>query len=118
MLATPKTLPVETTVAEAREALVNDHVQMLLFTEGAAFRGAVTGIPEEADPSSPALDYVDATAETIAPTASAEVAYEASSSSPHRRIIVLDAEGALLGLVCLNPARTRFCTGRPGDDCR
>ncbi|MFZ0343110.1 MAG: hypothetical protein WAL31_12350 [Gaiellaceae bacterium] len=117
MLATPKTLPAATTVAEAREALANQHVQMLLLIDGTAFHGAVTNIPNDADPSSPVSEHVDAAAETLAPTESAEVAYERTSLSRHRRVVVLGANGDLLGLVCLNPTLTGFCTGRPGDPC-
>jgi len=113
MLASPKTLPVDTTVAEAREALANQHVQMLLLTEGTVFRGAVTSIPAAADPASAVLQHADATAMTIAPTASAEAAYQLASVSPHRRVVVLDSNGDLLGLVCLNPTLTRFCSGGP-----
>jgi len=118
MLATPKTLSAQTTVAEARNQLANSHVQMLLLTDGAVFRGAVTGIPEDADPSALALRYSDPDAETIAPTESAEAAYARTSRIPHRRMIVLDSEGILRGLVCLNPRCTGFCTGRGDDNCR
>jgi CBS domain-containing protein len=117
MLATPKTLPVETTVAEAREALANEHVQMLLLTDGAVYRGAVTGIPDDADPASAVLRYADPAAETIAPTESAEVAYERARLSPSRRVVVLDENGRLLGLVCLNVTLTRFCSGDPSVPC-
>ena len=113
MLTTPKTLPSDITVAEAREALANEHVQMLLLTDGAVFRGAVTDIPGHADPASAALAYARPDAETIAATDSAETAYTLTSRNPHRRVIVLD-HGALLGLLCLNETRTRFCTGRRG----
>jgi CBS domain-containing protein len=117
MLAGPKTLSVDTTVAEARAALADQHVQMLLLTEGTAFRGAVTSIPDEADPASPALRFVDPAAETIAPTEPAEIAYERTGLSPYRRVVVLDSNGALVGLVCLNPTLTRFCNGDPGGPC-
>jgi hypothetical protein len=76
MLATPKTLSCNTTVAEARTALASEHVPMLLLTECAVFRGAVTSIPEHAEPPSPALPQAYPAAETIAPTESAEAAYE------------------------------------------
>jgi hypothetical protein len=114
MLATPKTLPSETTVADARVALANEHVQMLLLTDGSVFRGAVTNIPEHADPAGAALEYADPDAETIAPTESAETGYTLTSRQPRRRVIVLGQEGALLGLLCLDETRTRFCAGPAG----
>jgi len=113
MLAAPKTLPCHVTVAEAREMLADDHVQMLLLTDGPVFRGAVTSLPDGADPASPALDHADPSAETIAPTESAEAAYERTSRSPYRRVIVVGPDGTLAGLLCLNPTLTRFCSGRP-----
>jgi CBS-domain-containing membrane protein len=118
MLATPMTLPSDTTVAEARAQLANTHVQMLLLADGDLFRGAVTGIPDDADPAAPALGYVDREAGTISPTEPAEVGYERTSRSPQRRLVVLDPSGALVGLICLNPGLTGFCRGRPDDDCR
>jgi len=111
MLATPKTLPSDTPIAVAREALANEHVQMLLLTDGRVFRGAVTSIPEHADPASPALEYADPSTDTIAPTESAAIAYERTSGNPHRRVVVLDSNGELLGLLCLAPTLTRFCRG-------
>jgi CBS domain-containing protein len=118
MLARPKTLPSGTTVAEARSQLENSHVQMLLLADDDRFRGSVTSIPDEADPSASVLDYIDADPETISPSESAEEAYARTRRSPYRRVVVLDAEGVLRGLVCLNPKLTGFCTGRPDDDCR
>jgi CBS domain-containing protein len=112
MLPTPKTLPSRATVADARRALGNQHVQMLLLTDGSVFRGAVTGIPDHADPLSPALAHADPAPETIPPTESAELGFTRTSRNPHRRLIVLDGDGTLLGLLCLNTTLTHFCTRR------
>jgi len=111
MLATPKTLPADTTVAHARAALADDRVQMLLLTDGSVFRGAVTGIPEDADEAAAALAYADQAVETMSPSESAEAGYERTSQSPHRRVVVLGADDSLVGLLCLNPTRTHFCSG-------
>jgi len=117
MLPTPKTLPADTTVAEAREALANQRVQMLLLLDGTAYCGAVTTIPDEADPAASALRYVDPAAETMAPTEPADIAYRRTTLSPHGRMVVLDSNGELVGLVCLNSTRTLFCTGDPRVPC-
>jgi CBS domain-containing protein len=116
MLASPKTLPPDASVADAREALADEHVHMLLFADGGSFRGAVTAIPEAADPGARALDHADAGPETIAPTASAEIAYERALRTPSRRVVVLGDGGELLGLLCLKRSLTGFCDGarRPG----
>ncbi len=112
MLATPKTLAPDASVRDAREAFSNEHVQMLLIGDGTAFRGAVTAIPDGADPLDAAVLYVDSDAETIGPGEPAEAAFEQAKRSPHRRVVVLDPGGALLGLVCLNTTLTGFCTAR------
>jgi CBS-domain-containing membrane protein len=111
MLASPKTLPDDVTVRAARAALANDGVQMLVLVDGPRFAGAITDIPPDADPDERALRYATA-AETITPDEDATVAFERAGSSPDRRIVVLDEGGDLLGLLCLNTSRTRFCGGK------
>jgi len=109
MLADPKTLDAGVSVAEVRDQLANPKVQMVLLAEGRAFRGAVTGLPPDAAPDERALAYVDPEPETIYPHASADEAFERAAASPFRRVIVLDDDQNLLGLLCLNPSRTGFC---------
>jgi len=109
MLRNPKTLTAAASVAEVRELLANPKVQMVLLADGEAFKGAVTHVPEEASPRDRAVTYVDTDAETISPDASADEAFERAKASPTRRVIVLDEDDNLLGLLCLNASRTRFC---------
>jgi hypothetical protein len=109
MLRNPKTLATDASVANVREQLANPKVQMVILTEGRTFRGAVTAVPDEAAPTEFALSYIDANPETIPPRASAQEAFERASASPGRRVIVLDEDNTLLGLLCLNPSRTGFC---------
>src|SRR5262245_24009215 len=111
MLATPKTLPSDVTVSEARVALANDGVQMLVLVDGARFAGAIIDIPADADPNGRALQYATS-AETIDPDEDATVAFERAGRNPNRRILVLDDGGELLGLLCLDATRTRFCGGK------
>jgi CBS domain-containing protein len=111
MLVTPKTSPADISVSVARVALADRHVQMVLLTEGRVFRGAVTEIPEGADPDSPAIAYADAAAETIAATEPAEAAYERTRRNPHRRVVVLGPDRELVGLLCLDRTLTKFCRG-------
>jgi CBS domain-containing protein len=116
MLREPKTVPWDATVDEVRGLLANPSVELLLFTEGKSFRGAVAGIPDDAAPQSLARDFADLTPETISPTESAAVAFEVTARSPHRRVVVVGNDGTLLGLVCLDRTLTRFCgvaTRRP-----
>ena len=109
MLREPKTLPPEASVGEVREQLASPKVQMVLLADGGVFKGAVTHVPADASPRDRALAYADANVETISPHASADEAFERTAASPNRRVIVLDGDDNLLGLLCLNPDRTGFC---------
>lgn len=111
MLREPKTLTAEASVGEVRELLANPRVQMVLLVDGPTFRGAVTQIPAAASPRDRAVNYVDADAEIISPQASDDEAFERAAASPNRRVIVLDEDDNLLGLLCLNQSRTKFCRG-------
>jgi CBS domain-containing protein len=109
MLREPKTLAGGATVADVRVVLANPKVQMVLLADGSTFRGAITAVPETASAAEPALAYADPHPETIAAAESAKVAYERAAAAAHRRVIVLGDDGELLGLLCLNQARTHFC---------
>jgi CBS domain-containing protein len=110
MLRDPKTLTAEASVGEVRELLANAKVQMVLLADGPTFKSAVTHIPNEASPRDRAVDYVDTDADVISPDASDDEALERTAASPNRRVIVLDENGGLLGLLCLNQSRTGFCS--------
>jgi len=109
MLRDPKTLMGHASVAEVRAQLADPKVQMVLLVDHGRFLGALTSIPPEAAGDEQALAYADPSPETISPAASAGEAFERAAASPHRRVIVLDEEGGLLGLLCLNKTRTHFC---------
>ncbi|HEY3961379.1 MAG TPA: CBS domain-containing protein [Gaiellaceae bacterium] len=109
MLRDPKTLPGGATVDEVRAVLANPKVQMVLLADDRRFRGAITAIPDGAVGDEPAVAYADSSPETIAPTETAEFAFERATATPHRRVIVLGDDDQLLGLLCLNVSRTNFC---------
>jgi CBS domain-containing protein len=109
MVPDPKTLGADASVAEVRDLLANPKVRMVLLTDGSAFKGAVTHLPPSAAPGDRAIAYIDPGVETISPFASADEAFERTAASPNRRVIVLDDDQHLLGLLCLNPTRTGFC---------
>ena len=113
MLRNPKTLTSVASVAEVRELLADPKVQMVLLADGGAFKGAVTHVPADASPRDRALSYIDPAAATIFPDASADEAFERAAASPSRRVIVLDEDDNLLGLLCLNQSRNGFCR-KPG----
>jgi CBS domain-containing protein len=110
MLRNPKTLAGDASVGEVRDQLADPKVQMVLLADGQAFRGAITAIPDDAAPADLALDYALDEPETLPPDASADEAFERTAANPHRRVIVLDADDNLLGLLCLNKNRSGFCS--------
>jgi CBS domain-containing protein len=114
MLRNPKTLAGDASVAEVRDQLANPKVQMVLLADGRAFRGAVTALPDDAEPTDLARDYADAEPDTLPPDATADEAFERANANPHRRVLVLDGDDNLLGLLCLNARRTGFCQSPGG----
>ncbi|HST16606.1 MAG TPA: CBS domain-containing protein [Gaiellaceae bacterium] len=112
MLAEPKTLPADATVADVRRVLDDHHVQLLLLADGGRFRGAIAEIPADADDAAPAATCVQPDPATIGPGEPASVGFERAKENPHRRIVVVDDHENLLGLLCLKESLTGFC-GRP-----
>ena len=109
MLREPKTLPGDASVEDVRGVLANPKVQLVLLADGDSFVGAVTAIPGDAPANAPARDYAETEPDTIAPTASSDEAFARATANPNRRVIVLDDDHRLLGLLCLNQSRTKFC---------
>jgi hypothetical protein len=109
MLRRPKALPSSSTVGDVRAMLGNPSVQMVLLADDGEFRGAITELPDEASTDDEALGYADRRPESIRPTEPASTGFELTARNPHRRIVVLDEQHALLGLLCLDRTRTRFC---------
>jgi CBS domain-containing protein len=112
MLRDPKTLPWDATVAAVRAVLASPSVQLVLLTEGTTFKGAVAAIPDDAQSGAFARDYREVSPDTIAVSESAATAFDMTARNLYRRVVVIDEHDTLLGLVCLDQTRTRFC-GRP-----
>ncbi|HEV2591047.1 MAG TPA: CBS domain-containing protein [Gaiellaceae bacterium] len=109
MLAEPKTLSGSASVGEVRAMLENPSVQMVLLADDGRFRGSVTAIPAGASDQDPAVQFADPSPRSLAAGEPAQTAFDVTSAEPHRRAVVLGDDGRLLGLVCLNQARTHFC---------
>jgi CBS domain-containing protein len=109
MLRKPKTLAGDASVAEARAVLANPKVQLVLLADGERFVGAVTEIPAEAADDEQAVSYAEADPDTISPDTPGDVAFERAYANPHRRVVVLGEDESLLGLLCLDKTRTKFC---------
>ena len=112
MLAEPKTLAVDATVADARELLADERVQLLLLAEDGRFRGAIAEIAGDVDDDAPAHTCVQPAPDTISPQETAALGFERARQNAQRRVVVVDEDDRLLGLVCLDVTLTRFC-GRP-----
>ena len=108
MLRRPKTLTADASVAEARRALESTSVKLLLFVDDDRFRGAVTEIPEDADPDGPALAFAQPSPVTVTRETPASQALERLAHRPNGRLVVLDGD-RLVGLVCLAQDGMTFC---------
>lgn len=111
-LRLPKTLPPGTTVAEAREAFADDHVHMLLLTAGGRLLGTLVraDLDRADDGADLALAYAVLAGRTLAPTYDAEDARRLLVARGERRRAVVDADGRLLGLLCLKSRLTGYCS--------
>ena len=114
MLRRPKTMPAETSVEEARAALANDHVHLVLLTDGSRLVGTLarTDLPPEAPGSGPALPWSTLRDRTVPATAPADAVPAILAARGLRRLAVVDDDGTLLGLICLKRRRTGFCSDR------
>ena len=109
MLRHPKTLPSSASVREVRELLERPSVQMVLLADEGVFAGAVTELPDHALGDEPALPFADPSPTSLRPGDEAATAFSVTAALPHRRAVVLGETNALVGLVCLDETRTRFC---------
>jgi len=119
VLRLPKTLPSDVSIADARAALRDDHIHMLLLTEGGRLLGtllrsdlpASSDAPGEADDSAtPALPFAALAGRMVSSQLPAEVALKILIRRGERRLAVVDSEGALLGLLCMKRRLTGFCS--------
>jgi predicted transcriptional regulator len=112
MVARPKTLPADATVADLRRLFENTHVISALLVDGTAFAGAVhrDGVPADAPDTMAARDLARRdvpTARRDTPVKDAMAQLDATGTF---RAVVLDDDGVTLaGLVCLDQPRTGFC---------
>jgi CBS domain-containing protein len=108
----PKTLPVDTTVDQARACFTDDHVHLLLLTESGRLVGTLlrTDLGDNLDGTDLALLHSRMADRTTAPTTPAEQALTLLRASGQRRLAVIDDNGTLLGMLCLKRSLTGFCS--------
>lgn len=108
----PKTLGSDASVAQARAALQDDHVHMLLITDdegrllGTITRDDLTGL----DSGAPALQHAVLRDRTIDPATPAAEALRLMTARGERRRAVVDHDGHLLGLLCVQRRLSGFCS--------
>ena len=116
MLRHPKVLDAQATLDEARAALTDDHVQMVLLSQGSTLVGTLVCadlpplIQGSDQGSGPALPWSRLWNRTVPSATSADAARELLIERGLRRLAVVDLDGTLLGLMCFKRSRTGFCS--------
>ncbi|MDT9593250.1 CBS domain-containing protein [Nocardioides zeae] len=110
MVTVPKVTPADATVAELRAFFANDHVHAALLVDGER----LVAVVERAD----LAGHADTVAgrevgrlddRVVAVDADAERVRLELAAAGRRRLAVLDADGGLVGLLCLKRSGTGFC---------
>lgn len=110
MIRRPKTVPSGATVGRVREAFDNDHVHLVLLTDGPQLRGTVTREDVRATPDHiAALSVARLDGRTVGPAGLLADVHQMLIETDTRRLAVVDDDGVLLGLLCLKRRRTGFC---------
>ncbi|MGE0170330.1 CBS domain-containing protein [Nocardioides sp.] len=112
LLRIPKTHGLGLTVLQAREALADDHVHMLLLTEDGVLHGTLVRSDLEGplDPGRSALGLATLAQRTVDPAAPLEDVVSLMDQSGTRRLAVTDSDNRLLGLLCRKRSLRGFCT--------
>jgi CBS domain-containing protein len=111
MISRPKTLPATATVADARRLFENPSVRTALVAEDGRYVGELTrsdidGLDDDAPISAAAATG----AGTVEQDATVAAALERMDAAGTDRLAVVDADGALRGLVCLSRSHGHLCT--------
>jgi CBS domain-containing protein len=113
MIRNPKMLPADANVADARALFSNPKVLVAPLVDA---EGRVTGelgrddVPSSADEAEHAADY-SSDPHLIAPDATMRAAIDTLTEVHGERLVVVDADGRLAGMLCLNRRDGRFCMG-------
>lgn len=112
MLARPKTLPAEATVADLRRMFQNPHVETALVVDGTLLVGVVDRHEvDEAQPDeAPVRSLARRERVTIGAGATIAEAMARMDETGGRRLVVVAEDGATVeGMLCLSTDRTSFC---------
>jgi hypothetical protein len=109
MIHNPKTLSARASIAAVRAALDDDHVHMVLLTDGTTLVGTL--VASDLPPAEgPALPWSRLTGRTVPPDYPVSDVLDLLNERETRRIAVVNTDHTLLGLVCLKARRTGFCS--------
>jgi CBS-domain-containing membrane protein len=116
MLRAPRTVPAQTTVADAREMLSNPRVRLLLVVDGDRFLGSVTtdDLHDEASGGDWLSAHAHEDAPRVDPDASVAEGVAMLERLGVRRLPVVDSDDRLLGLLCLDRTGTMLCVDAEG----
>jgi CBS domain-containing protein len=115
MLFEPRATPAATPLATARETFANPHVMLLLVvSDDGRFAGTLTrdDLPEDAPAGATVGDLVRGDAPRVTPEAPIGDAVEMLRGSGERRLPVVDGDGVLCGLVCMDRGYDHFCVDK------
>jgi Mg/Co/Ni transporter MgtE len=104
-------LPASTTVGELRDYFAASASRRIaLLVDGDRYAGSIaaSALPDDADATAVAADYA-VREPTIEPQAPASTARDIALGDPSQRLPVVDAEGALVGIVAIDMRREGFC---------
>jgi CBS domain-containing protein len=112
MVKRPKALPASATIADLRRLFENPKVRTALIVDDGRFLGAVErdDVPAAGgDDLAPALGLAPAGVQTVGPDDALPAALDRLGRTAERRLVVVDADGRLAGLLCPNEDGTSFC---------
>jgi CBS domain-containing protein len=115
MVRRPKTLPADASVADLREQFTNPRVQTALLADGGGFAGAIapSELPDDAPETEGARSYARLDVPTLPPDATMADALALMDSRGDHRLVVVDGDGSLVGLLCMDRTGASFCTFTP-----
>jgi tRNA-Thr(GGU) m(6)t(6)A37 methyltransferase TsaA len=115
----PKTQPHDATVGEIRALFEHRSVRLALLVNEGVCIGTINraAIPADARDEDAAAAFAQAP-QTIDADASLAEAHRQLGETEDRRLLVLDAEGRLQGLLCHKGSRSGFCSNKSSCDHR
>jgi CBS domain-containing protein len=112
MAHAPKVDGPSLTVGDYHAAFADDHVHMLLLVEEGRLLGTLVrgDVPAQVEASAAALPYAVLSGRTVGPDEPAGGVRSEMLASGVRRLVVVDEEGSLVGLLCLKRDLSGFCS--------